>query len=369
MLEYLLIAFLVITCIQAFFYFIFLIFFPKKSATNSSFQTDKPVSVLICAKNEEKNLERNLPYIAQQEYPNFELVLINDNSTDKTLEVMETFKTSSRIPVKIVNVLPTERFWGNKKYALTLGIKAASFEDLLFTDADCIPLSNQWISKMVSTENPSISIILGYGKYQKIKNSILNKLVRYETLATAVQYFSFANFGLPYMGVGRNLKYTKTAFFEAHGFMNHMHIKSGDDDLFINQIANRKNTSLQIDPESFTESIPKETWKSWILQKRRHISTSFFYKWKHKILLGFFHLSQVLFFVLGMMLLCFQYKTEIVFISIGFRYLLYFSCIVLSGNRLNEKDLIFFTPFLELFLLLSQIYIFILNLISKPNHW
>lgn len=367
MLEYLFIAFLVISGIQAFFYFIFLLAFPKAKKTTST--TTPPVSVIICAKNEAENLKRHLSLIEQQDYSNFELVLINDNSHDSTLEVMEQFKKASNLPVKIVDVVPTERFWGSKKFALTLGIKAASHEQLLFIDADCIPLSNHWISEMQSAITSEKKIVLGYGKYQKIQKSFLNKIIRFETLLTAIQYFSYAHIGMPYMGVGRNLSYNKTSFFNARGFMNHMHIKSGDDDLFINEVASRKNTALQVSPGSFTESIPKKTWKSWIQQKRRHISTASSYKWKHQFFLGLYHLTQFLFFVLFPIFLILNYKIELVLGAIGLRYLLFFASIMNSGKKLRETDLIVLAPFYEVFLLLSQIYIFMLNLISKPKHW
>jgi hypothetical protein len=329
MLEYLFIAFLVICGIQAFYYFIYLLAFTGKNKSSTSSSFNKPVSVIICAKNEEEN----------------------------------------RIPVKIVDVLPSERFWGNKKFALTLGIKAASHEQLIFTDADCIPLSKKWIAKMVSNITPTKNLVLGYGKYHRIKNSFLNKLVRYETLLTALQYLNYAKIGMPYMGVGRNLSYSKTTFFNSRGFMNHMHIKSGDDDLFINQVAHSKNTLIQTDPESFTASIPKNTWKAWVRQKRRHISTASSYKTKHKLLLGLYHLSQILFFVGSAVLLNYGYNLEIILGAIGLRYLLFFASLANSAKRLQETDLIVFAPFYELFLLLSQIYIFMLNLISKPNHW
>ena len=367
MLEYLFIAFLVISGIQAFFYFIFLLAFPKPKKTTST--SSLPVSIIICAKNEEENLQRHLPIFENQNYSNFELILINDNSSDNTLGVMEQFKATSKVPVKIVDVVPIERFWGSKKFALTLGIKAASHKQLLFTDADCIPLSENWISEMVSGITSEKNIVLGYGKYQKIKKSFLNKIVRFETLLTAIQYFSYAKIGMPYMGVGRNLSYNKKTFFNARGFMNHMHIKSGDDDLFINEVANRKNTVLEVSPQSFTESIPKKTWQSWIQQKRRHISTASSYKWTHKFSLGLYHLSQILFFILFPIVLIFNFKIELVLGVIGLRYLLYFANILNSGRKLRETDLIALAPFYEVFLLLSQIYIFMLNLISKPKHW
>lgn len=369
MLEYLFIAFVVICAIQAFFHLAFSVFFPKRNLSINSSEPTLPVSVIICSKNEADNLKNFLPLFEKQNYASFELVLINDNSSDATLEVMKSFKSNTLLPVKIVNVLPTERFWGNKKYALTLGIKAARFEQLLFTDADCKPLSNDWISEMVSQINATKHIVLGYGAYKKIKKSFLNKIIRYETLLTALQYFSYAKMGMPYMGVGRNLSYNKNTFFKARGFMNHMHIKSGDDDLFINQVATNTNTVCQIAPNSFTESLPKLSWKSWILQKRRHISTASAYKTKHKLSLGLFVLTQLLFFILAPILLSSGYKIEIALSFILLRYLLFYGSILNSGNRLNEKDLVLFAPFFEIFLLLSQIYIFIQNLISKPEHW
>ena len=168
MLEYLFIAFAVIFCIQFIYYvFIFGSFsFSKKKSFKNNF--NPPVSVLICAKNEAKNLTENLPLFLKQNYGNFELVLINDCSHDRTLKVMEQFKKESSIPIKIVDVLANEQFWGSKKYALTLGIKAASNEHLLFTDADCIPVSENWITEMVNNFSVEHQIVLGYGAYQKI---------------------------------------------------------------------------------------------------------------------------------------------------------------------------------------------------------
>jgi len=368
MLEYLFIAFLVISGVQVFFYVAFALFFPKKTkCATPSFS--EPVSVLICAKNEAENLEQHLTHFESQNYKSFELVLINDNSSDRTLEVMELFKASTQIPVKIVNVTPSEHFWGNKKFALTLGIKAASYEQLLFTDADCVPNSNNWISEMVSCISATKNIVLGYGAYEKISKSFLNKIIRFETLLAAIQYFSYAKMGLPYMGVGRNLSYNKQTFFKARGFMDHMHIKSGDDDLFINQVATKTNTICQLSQESFTRSIPKKSFSEWILQKRRHISTATSYKRIHQFLLGLFHLSQILFFITSIIMLITGFHWHLALGLIGLRYFSFYVTIIIYGIRLKEIDLLLFAPFFELFLLLSQIYIFIQNLISKPKHW
>lgn len=369
MIEYLFVAFIVIFCIQ--FIYQTVIFsrfsFSKTSSRKSTF--NKPVSVLICAKNEGKNLLKNLPLFLNQNYLNFELVLINDCSYDNTLKVMEDFKSKNNASIKIVDVVANEQFWGSKKYALTLGIKAASNEHLLFIDADCIPTSNKWISEMVNAFQPDKQIVLGYGAYKKIKNSFLNKIIRFETLLTAVQYFSYTKIGLPYMGVGRNLAYTKKLFFSVNGFANHMHIKSGDDDLFINQIATSKNTSAIHSIDSITESNPKTSFKEWFQQKRRHVSTASHYQFIHKFLLGLFYISQLTFWILACILLFTFQNWEIILALILTRVLIQYIIIGYSAKKLNEKDLIIFSPFFELFLILTQLFIFIKNLVSKPTHW
>lgn len=336
---------------------------PKKQVARTP-----DVSVIICAKNESNNLKAFLPSILSQSYSNFEVVLINDASSDTTLEVMEAFAEKHK-NIKIVDVKSNEAFWGNKKYALTLGIKAATNEHLLFTDADCKPVSRNWISAMCSAFNTEKTIVLGYGGYSKIRNSFLNKLIRFETLTTAIQYFSLAKRGMPYMGVGRNLAYTKKQFFDANGFMGHIKIKSGDDDLFINETATKNNTALCFLKNSFTISIPKNTFKSWITQKRRHISTAKHYKTLHKYLLGTIYTTTLFFWILSITLLALNIYWQIVLglfiLRLGIQYLIY----GMSAKKLRESDLILFIPFLEIFLVTFQLVIFINNTISKPNHW
>jgi len=369
MLEYLFIAFIVIFCIQFIYYFFIFgaIAFFKNKPTKSNFS--KPISVIICAKNEAENLIKNLPHFLNQNYQNFELVLINDCSSDTTLEVLENFKKKAIIPIKIVDVKANEQFWGSKKYALTLGIKAASFDHLLFSDADCYPNSTHWITEMTHFFNSEKQLILGYGAYKKVSKSVLNKLIRFETLLTAIQYFSYSKIGLPYMGVGRNLAYTKSLFFENNGFVNHMKIKSGDDDLFVNQVATKNNTTFNISPKSFTISTPKTTFKEWVQQKRRHVSTASHYKPFHKFMLGLFYSTQISFWLLSIVLISFLYRWEIVLPLILIRICIQYLVIGFSAKNFNEKDLITFIPFYEISLISLQMFIFIKNLISKPSHW
>lgn len=339
------------------------ILFHKNIKKNSK---DIPISVIVCAKNEAENLSEFIPSILNQDYNSFEIVLINDASTDNTLEIMEGFK-EKHSNIKIANVENNEAFWGNKKYALTLGIKAATNEHLLFIDADCKPVSKFWISEMASRFSDQKTIVLGYGKYN-IRKSFVNLFVRFETLLTAIQYFTYAKLGSPYMGVGRNLAYTKSEFYKTKGFINHIKVKSGDDDLFIQEAATKQNITFSLSPESFTTSIPSLTFKAWLRQKRRHVSTSSYYKFKHKFFLGLYFLSKLSFYTLIILLYIF-YSWKIISIILGAYLLIFMVVFGFSAKKFKEPTLIYFLPLLEIFLLLFQFTIFISNTFSKPTHW
>lgn len=367
MLIIILYFFIFIVAVQILFY---LGFFGKFAFAKAQKITPKkiPISVIICAKNEEENVINFIPLLAEQNYPDFEIVLIDDASNDNTLAIFEGFE--KQYPnIRLVKVQNNEAFWGNKKYALTLGIKAAKKEYLLFTDADCYPTSKEWITAMSSQFTMQKTIVLGYGKYEKIANSFLNKIIRFETLLTAIQYFSWTKMGHPYMGVGRNLAYKKEEFFNVNGFIEHMKVRSGDDDLFVNQAANARNTTIAFMPESFTYSKPKTTYKDWIIQKRRHIATANYYKKFDKFQLGIFYCSQLFFVLLAITLLAFQFQWMIVLSLFCLRYITAWIVIGFSAGKLKEKDVVYWYPIIELVLIFTQINIFITNTFSKPVHW
>jgi len=348
----------------------YVIIFGKFSFAKPQSSTPKriPISVIVCAKNEEENVKNFIPLLADQDYPQFEIVLIDDASSDGTLDVLEEYEKKYS-NIKLVKVENNEAFWGNKKFALTLGIKAAKYEYLLFTDADCYPVSKDWITKMSSQFTQQKNIVLGYGAYEKIAGTFLNKLIRFETLLAATQMFSWAKIGKPYTGVGRNMAYKREEFFKVRGFMDHMKIRSGDDDLFINQAANGTNTTICFVQDSFTYSKPKTTFKEWFTQKRRHVSTAGHYKFFDKLQLGIFFISQFFFFILAIILLAFQYQWIIVVSLIGFRYLFTWLTLGFAAGKLKEKDVMYWYPFIEIVLIFTQLNVFISNTFSKPVHW
>lgn len=241
------------------------------------------VSIVICARNEAANLQKNLDSILLQDYPIFEVVVVNDDSSDESLNILQEFEEQFA-HLQVVNVKNKEG--KGKKAALTKGIQSAKYSWILLTDADCSPSSASWITRMYEQRTFSESaIVLGYGPYKAAK-TWLNRWVRFETIYVAIQYFSFALWKMPYMGVGRNLMYQKDLFLQERGFEQHEHITSGDDDLFVNAVANDQNTTICLEKESFMYSEAPSSWKALYRQKTRHYSSSNSYKLKHKILLG-----------------------------------------------------------------------------------
>ena len=366
-LDILLYVFIGIIILQFIYYMgIFSVFTFKKASPKKP--TNVAVSVIVCAKNEAQNVKRLIPQLLSQKYADFEIILIDDASSDETLTIFRDFEKKYE-KIRVVKVINNEAFWGNKKYALTLGIKTAKKPYLLFTDADCYLTSDHWISEMTSHFTDEKTIVLGYGKYKKVKGSVLNKLIRYETLLTAIQYFSWAQTGNPYMGVGRNLAYKQSEFYKVNGFIDHINVRSGDDDLFINQAANKNNTSICYTHQSFTISEPKNTFKTWYKQKRRHVSTANYYKPFDKIQLATFYASSVSFFIVALVLLIAQHQWILVCALIAFRYLFTWISIGNGAGKLQEKDILILYPFLEIALIITQLSVFLHNKFSKPVHW
>lgn len=351
-------------------YFVFSKFSFSKTKKQLTLSKDA-VSVVICARNEYYSLEKNLPLVLNQNYPDFEVVVVNDASDDDTQDLLKDFSRQYS-NLSIVNVQKSNNFFKGKKFPLSLGIKSAKNDILLLTDADCQPLSPDWISYMVSAfESPKVNIVLGYGKYAS-KKGFLNKLIRFETLTVAIQYFSFAKWRIPYMGVGRNLAYRKSFFNNKKGFINHYHIASGDDDLFVNQNASGKNTKIEYRKESHTISEPETTMSDWVFQKRRHLKTGKFYKWYHLFLLGLFPLSTLVFYCFLTIILNLYFNLiTIIFVSSLFiiRQLSLMIIIKQAMKKLEEKRLMFLAPFYELFLLFFNGYLMFTSIFKTEDRW
>lgn len=322
---------------------------------------EHPISVVVCARDEAANIAHNLPGILVQNYSTtHEVVLVNDNSEDETKYLVEEFKKSFK-NLNPIELTQEAKMISGKKFPLSIGIKSAKNETLLLTDADCVPASEHWMQLMQDGYDEEKEIVLGYGAYRK-KPGILNKLIRFETFHTALQYFSYALAGLPYMGVGRNLSYKREVFIRNKGFSSINQIPSGDDDLFINQVATKRNTAIVIDHEAHTISEPKKSFNEWMNQKYRHYTTSKYYKKKHSFLLAMYAISQFLLYPILIAALIMT-KEPILIISLwGFRSIVQGIILNATMKKLNERDL---WPWFLLFDFWSMFY----YLFTLPSVW
>lgn len=340
-------AFGLIAIIQLFWYWFFfsrLAFFKPKTKSEAT----PPVTVIICAKNEYLNLEENLPSFLTQEYPDYEVLVINDGSDDESELLLHGMKGD--FPhLRVINLQKSINFFKGKKFPLAIGIKEARYDIVLLTDADCRPASSQWISGMMAGFEPEAEIVLGYGPYQK-KRGLLNLLIRYDTFFVGLQYLSFALARKAYMGVGRNMAYKRDLFYRMKGFTSHYIVMSGDDDLFINQAANRQNVRIVTDPNSHTHSLPKDKLGKWFHQKRRHMTTGSHYKPKFKFLLGLFGITQLLFYPLFVFIMASSLLSTIGIIAASIFGLRMISMLIIfykAGKKLNQSRLSLYAPLLD----------------------
>lgn len=258
-------------------------------------QSQPAVSVIICARNEEDNLREFLPKVLEQNYPSFEVIVVNDASEDNSELVLNAF-VKQYANLYVTNIPPNTNIISRKKLAITIGVKAAKNEVLLFTDADCYPESSNWISLMVENLVQDTEFVVGYGDYIT-NNSLISRLISYDTLFVAIQYLGFAFRGKPYMAVGRNLMYRKSTFYRNKGFAGHLHLVSGDDDLLINKGGTSTNTAIATKAESKTMSVPEPNFSKWIGQKSRHLTASSLYTKQSKQAIGIEVLSRGLFYL------------------------------------------------------------------------
>lgn len=304
-----------------------------------------PVSIVVCAHDEEMNLRELIPHLLAQKYPAFEVIIVEDRSNDDTYDfLLQATKEDARL--KMVRVTQKPDHIAGKKFALTLGIKAASHDWVLLTDADCKPVSDQWIASMCEKIQGTTKIVLGFSPYLKSKG-LLNSFIRFESYLTGIQFIGLALLGKPYMGVGRNLMYRKELFLDNKGFNSHLSVTGGDDDLFVNQHTTRQNTVVGIGGESVVFSKPKETWSEFLHQKLRHLSVGKWYKFSDKIVVGLFSLSWMMSWFLVVPTIPFSSWPAIVTSVFLVRWILEISLFHVASVKLGGSFEVWKVPFLD----------------------
>ncbi|UKN01390.1 glycosyltransferase [Paracrocinitomix mangrovi] len=324
------------------------------------------VSIIICSRNEEENLYKNLPKILNQDYPKFEVIVVIDQTVDDSKHIINAY--SKEFPqLRYIEMERNQHRKFGKKIPLTVGIKGAKYEHVLLTDADCFPATDQWIKLMMSNYTEEKDIVIGYGPYER-KKGLLNKFIRFDTTQIAATYLGFAKNRRPYMAVGRNMSYKVEKWREVDGFKSHYHVQSGDDDLFMQDAAKRKNTAIEIDKKSWVYSHPKTSWKDWVAQKQRHYTTASKYRFINKVFLGIFPFSMILMFV-SLVLLLINYEWWLFVLSLfALRLITYWIISGLLFRKLGQKDLSWLFPIFEIghFIIIPFIYY---STDRRPDKW
>ena len=361
------ILFIIFFAIQLLYYF--RIYFPVLFYKTNKPIVQAPLSVIICAKNESENLKKNLTKILEQNHPNYEVIVVNDGSTDDSEEIIgEYLSKYKNLKTTFLPPPGDPKFTHGKKLAITVGIKAAKNDWVVFTDADCWPETSNWLTAL-QTGFDKKEIVLGYGGYA-VKKGILNNFIRFETLNIALMYLGYALKKKPYMGVGRNLAYRKQVFFNNKGFANNYGILSGDDDLLINETATSGNTSIVIDKTAFTRSEPKTRWKSFLDQKIRHLTTANSYKSKQIFRIAMEPISRVWYYFLFVILITNKLYIIASLSLFAFRLLIQATIYIMSGRKFKEKKLwISFIIFDVFSLIFNFLAYFVLTLRSKVIQW
>lgn len=359
-------AFIGLGVIQLFYFLFFYLRIPLWKNTIENKNTPD-VSVIIAARNEAENLKQNLKYFLEQDYPNYTVIVVNDASVDESETVLAEHKLKYD-NLYYTNIRFDPKFKHGKKTALNIGIKAAKTDILLFSDADCKPVSKYWIKNNVRNFDENTDIVIGFGGYEKSKG-FLNKIIRSDTVLIALQYLSFAIAKVPYMAVGRNMAYKKSFFIKNKGFANQMNLLSGSDDLFVNKFATSKNLKTEISAESFTISETKKTLKQWANQKIRHLTTGKFYKFKHKFLLSLETSTRTTFIALGIVLMLFNINLIYVSSIFAFRYIIFSVILFTVNKKLNQKGLLFFEILYEFFQPLINLIFYLFASKKKELIW
>jgi cellulose synthase/poly-beta-1,6-N-acetylglucosamine synthase-like glycosyltransferase len=326
------------------------------------------VSVIICAKNEEENLRQNLKVVLIQKYPSFEVIVVNDQSTDKTAEVVQYYCDRNE-NLRLINIkADVTKPLPGKKFPLQVGVKAATNEIIVVTDADCKPANTLWLKNLVAEFLKETDFVLGYAPFNK-ENSFINKVIRYDNVMTAMQYLSYAAAGIPYMGVGRNMAFRKSMFLTWEEKEKTKKILSGDDDLFINAKAKGASTEIAINKNSFIYSAPKETYQEWLNQKTRHLQTGYHYKFIHLFLLNLFALTNVLYYAWPLLAL-FEFEVSPYLLPL-FTTVLFLKFVFHAriASKLNNTDLIPYLIVLDIIFAINLPILFIKSLFSRTNEW
>ncbi|WP_421978929.1 glycosyltransferase [Roseivirga seohaensis] len=359
-------VFILSTAVQLYYHWAYFSLLPNCVISDNKSTAQLPVSIVVAARNEARLLPILITKLVSQDYSSFEVIIVNDRSSDGSEALLNSLEQLNQ-RLKVIHVHDLPEGWNGKKNALQLGIEAAQHEIILLTDADCIPNSDQWISRMAGSFRENTDFVLGFSPYEK-KKGFLNQMIQFETLLTAIQYLSFAIKRQPYMGVGRNLAYRKSVFLK-HSFQGYESKTGGDDDLFVNAHATAANTEICIHPDAHVTSIPKSNWRNYFRQKLRHLSVGKNYRKKDQTRLGLFALSSLTGWIMLFWAILASFNIGLILVIVGIKSLSFYVIFTRSGRKLKMNMAYWALPFLDLCLNLYYPMVGLVALIAKKVKW
>jgi len=325
-----------------------------------------PVSVVITAYNQYSDLKKNLPYFLEQDYPEFEVMVVNDNSEDGSTELLQDF-SHLYSNLSIVNLKQNLNWFKGRKFPLSLGIKSARHEVLILSDPICRPVSKSWIKEMVSAYTPASEIVLAYSTYDT--KSKLNLWYRFSAFYDGLFYLSMGLAGKPFKGIGKNLSYQKQLFYKNKGFSSHYKINVGDDEIFINKTAKKQNTCIQLSPGSKMAVVKTISFANWLKGEKTRILIRKFFKTGSRIFISLFNTTALLFFASFTALLIFGFDWVLLVPLFGLRLVSQLIIFGFAAKKLNEKRLLLLSPLLELLVMLTDFFIWLGLLFGRKNKW
>lgn len=323
-----------------------------------------PVSVVLAARDESHLLIKSLPVLLSQDYPNYEVVLVNDNSIDETSDLVKEFKNTYP-NIHYVDMTSSISNIRGKKFPLAIGIKAAKNEVVVLTDASSIPSSPYWLQHIAGRFTRKTRVVFG-GVSVIRKSGFINALMRFDAVRNIITSFSYTLAGMPVMANGRNLAYTRTLFLKNKElFMAQPRMPYGDDDIFMNKVAATATCDVEPDSDALISQTGL-TPSRWFQQKKASFVTRSYYTTGSRILLKAYNFLSFLFYAALVCTIVFCLKDFVLLgIGIGVAVLKIAAQHLVFGKaakKINEKGL---TPFL---LLYDLVFVFLnpcINFLSK----
>lgn len=335
----------------------------KKKQKEEPSETLPAVSVVIATKNEEFFLKENLGLFLEQDYPEFEVIVVNDASTDDTQYVLKAF--SKLYPrLNVVNIVENVNKFKGRKFPISLGVKAAKHDRIILAGADCVPSGFDWLKSIVGGFSGGKELVLGYVALSNAK-SLAGKIMQYDNVTTTMNYMGLGLSGLAYRGNGKNLAFSKNLFFSVGGFTKHYNYTLGEDDIFVSQVATRRNTTVVLSKESVLSCSAKKKYRTWKDEKKRRLSIHKFRGIFPRTLLSTVPLTTFLIYI-GVIIsaLC-AFPYQYLIAALAIKFIIQTVAYLKACRHLNVKAIFLFAPLFELYFLLFDAKMRLIAIFSK----